>query len=199
MITADQAREFCAHMARAHKATVIRKEAAIEMQMLATGFDIAKRFGAQLPDRQDFLERYATTIGGWIYMPSSFSPAVQLEVMTHECQHVNQFYRGGLGLPGGPGMWWLYLVEPEARARYEAEALTAGFEVMFACTKQLPDLDAVVAPMEGGYMLGPDHLALIRGLLETNMTSIVAGTPVTEAAANAIGWLRGNAPELLAP
>ena len=186
---------FTSYMSQRFKCTVIRKNAAFEMQALGAAFDIAKRFGAQVPSGDDFLKRYATTIGGLVYMPDGWTPEQQIDVLTHECQHVHQFYVHGLGLPGGPGMWWLYLTEPEARVRYECEAIRSQMELRYHLTGNVGahTLDQLVMPLEGGYALGQQHLALARDLLDIAATSVLSGVVSTEAGKAAIEWMKTRA------
>jgi hypothetical protein len=195
--TREEANAFLQHMALRFSATVLHKEAAIEMNLAAQVLDFARKFGLDLPDADTFLHRCATTVGNMVYIPDAFTPDQVIEVATHEFQHVHQFEHGGLKLSGGPGMWWLYLVASEARVQYEAEACRAGMEVVFWRTGQLPaDLKALSFPLEEGYALTPGDLQLGRDLLEISATSIAAGVVSTAAGQTAIDWLRQNAPDL---
>jgi hypothetical protein len=196
--TQQQADAFTRHMAQRFRCTVIRKQSAMEMQWLAAAFDVARRFNLPVPSGEDFLEHAATTIAWLVYLPDGLTPDQQIETLTHECQHVSQFWTHGLGLPGGPSFMWLYVVEPEARVRYEVEAYRTGLELGHARGAPLPDLDALAFPLEGGYALNAGHVQLGRDLLEVAATSAKLGLVSTEAARAAIDWLQAHAPDLLA-
>lgn len=203
MITRETATRFAREMERRFNARIVSKNDAVEMRIIAAALDVARTLGASVPTAGDFLERTATTIGPLIYVPDSFwdDPAFLVEIITHECQHVWQFWHGtGDGhanaadrdLPGGFGFAWLYLVEPEARVRIEAEAYAAGMEARtIGLGEPLPpSLDALAMPLEGGYALGREHIVLGRALLESAATTISHGAAMTEAGQRAIEVLR---------
>lgn len=190
--TQAEANQFSQAMCRHFHATMLHKQNAFEMEIVATAMDILRRFGAQLPDRETFLNRFATTIGGLIYMPDGWTPWKQIEVLTHELQHVHQFFKHGLGLPGGPGMWWLYISSPEARSRYEAEAMRAQVEVIFAVTGEVPTLERLLEPLAESYALDQNAITLAGDLLEISCTSVKDGIVSTEAGKQAIEWLKKN-------
>lgn len=184
--TADEAKYFAAHMTEHFHARIVRKNDAVEMQVVANVLQLAG-----VVDAQEFLESFTTTIGPFIYLPDGMSPDSQIEVLVHECQHVHQWWTGLLG------MAWLYLSEPEARVRFEAEAYRAGLELAHARGVELPSFSQLAMPLEHGYALSQDHIDLGRDLLEVAATSIVAGVVATPAAKEAISWIRLHAPELL--
>jgi hypothetical protein len=192
-VTQAQVDRLKGHLSRRFFCTVIDKSAAIEMQYVSMAFDILSRIPGvdALPDGKTFLERYSTTIGPMVYLASNLSPRDQLIVLAHEVQHVHQFWNGGLGLPGGPGLWWLYLVEREARVRYEADAYATSLEVEYALTGALPSLDELAFPLEGGYALTEKELKLGRDLLNVSATSLANGLKgVTPVGLEVVEWLR---------
>jgi hypothetical protein len=194
--TRAQAEAFMAHMATTFHARIVRRSDAIEITAIGAVLAGLRAFGVPLPSLEDFVSRYATTLGPLVYLPD-VEPDAMIELVTHECQHVHQFWHGGAGLPGGLGLPWLYLTAPEARVRYEAEAYRAGLEVAWARTKALPTLDALAMPLEGGYALGAGDVQLGRDLLEIAATSVQAGVVSTPAGVAAVAWLKAHAPELL--
>lgn len=197
--TQAEADAFALEMSRRFHARIIRKDMAIEMQLLAALFDGLRALGVQLPVGGDFLNHWATTLGPFIYMPPGLSPDDQIEVLAHEMQHVHQFWGGAsqAGLGGGLNMAFLYLVEPEARVRYEVDAYRTGLEVQFARARALPGLEQLVMPLEGGYALGANEHELARDLLEVAATSVSKGVVTTEAGRAALDVLRHVAPDLL--
>lgn len=198
--TQVEADAFSAHMASHFRACIVRKSSVPERQWISAALDIARLAGANVPSGVEFFEQYATTIGPMILMPDGMSPDAQIEVMTHECQHVQQFWeRGGqVDLASGLGYCWLYLVQPEARVRFEVEGYRAQLEVVYARNKRLPEIDSLVMPLEGGYALGQGDLMLARSLFEIAGTSIVNGIVSTNAGTVAIEYMKRSIPELLA-
>jgi len=200
--TSEEARAFTTYMGRLFGATIIHKDQSFAMQWLGAGFDLVRRFKPGLPSGDEFLARFATTIGTLIYLPPNLTPDQEIEVVTHECQHVEQFLHGGAstGLSGGPGMWWLYLRETEALVRYEAEAYRAGLEVTVARFGVLQSLESLVFPLEGNYGIEDEgHKTLAKDLLEIAATSIIkTGRPSTKAGQAAVDYLRRTYPHLLA-
>lgn len=201
--TQEQADRFAEIMARKLSFTVIRKRSAFFSQWIAAGFDLARMFGAKVPSGADFLDRYATTIGPLVLMPDGMSPDVFIEVLTHEAEHVVQFFtlhpEKDLNLPGGTGMWWLYLTEPEARVQYEADPYSSQMELRVARGQPIPSPDEFTLPLEGGYALGPNEVRLAHEILERRATSVMHGTVTTPAGRAAIATLREIDPDLLAP
>jgi hypothetical protein len=182
-------------------ARIVRREDAFEMRLLAMALDALRGMtGLPLPDFETFLRGYATTIGPLVYLPSGLSPDDEMELVVHEVQHVAQWNAapGQTGLPGRCGMLWLYLVEPEARVRFEVEANRAAMEHRWARSRTLALLDDLVHPLEGGYALGAAEVTLGRDLLEAAATSVSHGVVSTVVGQFAAAWLAAHAPELLA-
>lgn len=199
--TQTQADAFARHMCTRFKAPLIHKQGAFGMDWVAKGFDLARALGrTNLPSGNDFLNNTATTIGTFIYLPDGWDPDTQIEVVTHECQHVHQFVSNNyLYLPGGLGMWWLYVTEPEARVQVEADATHAQMEVRYWRTREIPPtLEDLVHPLESGYDLEPRFVDFGKHLLEAKATSVSSGQLNTAAGREAVKWLRENAPELSA-
>ena len=58
-----------AHLAVTLDAAVLNKEDSPVMKAVAFGFDAGSLFTSGLPKGEDFMSRYATTIGRAIYLP----------------------------------------------------------------------------------------------------------------------------------
>jgi hypothetical protein len=197
--TQSEADAFARLMCARFHARVVRKSMAVEMTMAAAAFDVLKALRVGVPSGADFLEHYTTTLGPIVYLQDGLSPDAQIEVLTHEMQHVWQFW-GGAGqaaVPGGVGFAFLYLAEPEARVRLEADAYRAGLEVRYRRTQQMPSLDALVWPLEGGYALDAAHVQLGRSILEMGGTSLHRGRVSTMAGKVALECLAQISPELV--
>lgn len=191
MIDQLSADAFASYMSRRFGCTILRKNDRIEARMVAGLFGIAHEIVPGMLDADEFM-RSATTIGTLIYLPDGLTPQQQIEVITHECQHVHQFTHQGAstGISGGAGMWWLYLSEPEARLRYEVESQAAGIEVTHRMLGTVPALNALSLPLERGYMLDGEQTEHGKRLLESRVTTLIAtGKASTEAGIAACEWL----------
>lgn len=189
-LTADA---FASYMSRKFGCTILRKSDRVEARMVAGLFGVAHEIVPSMLSSDEFM-RAATTIGTLVYMPDHLTPEQQIEVLTHECQHVHQFTHDGAstGISGGAGMWWLYLSQPEARLRYEVEACASGIEVAHELHNGvIPSLDSLAMPLETGYLLDPALVDHAKKLLESRVTTLVAtGRPSTQAGIAAVEWLR---------
>jgi hypothetical protein len=110
----------------AHYGSRVAKKDAPEMQLVAHALE---EMG--ILDAEDFLRRYATTLGRTIYLPFEIGVGGELELgrqirlCAHEHQHVIQY------LEGGPKFAWEYLSDSARRGYYEADALRATMELHF--------------------------------------------------------------------
>jgi hypothetical protein len=185
---------FAVHMCGKFGARVLHKEDSIEMRAVAMGMDIGKFFGASLASSHDFMTRFTTTLGKNIYMPAAHraDPLVFMEIVTHECQHVIQFGESNVAFA------WLYLAEPEARVKYEADAYAAGLAITQWLTGELPadSVESIVARLVAGYSLRAEDADLAAGILESHMVSLKAGVVMSAAAREAIKYLKANEPAL---
>lgn len=170
-------------------AFVVRRTQAVEMQVIAGVLDAIRPIaGSRVPSGNDWM-RFATAIGPKIYMPDGLTLKQWVEILTHELEHVSQFWRGEFpegsvgerALPNGIGMMFLYLTQDIARVRYECRAYAAGAEALSVLREPLPSLHEVVAPLEGGYLLGKEAQTLASSIMDANLNSIDAGTLTTTA------------------
>lgn len=189
------AKVFGAYMEERFDCSVVAKESAPEMDAIATGFDLARFFGATGVAKGDaFKTHFTTTVGSRIYMPKSHreDPLLFIEILTHECQHVLQFQESGLKFA------WLYLAEPEARVKYEADAYAAGLAVERWLTGHTDDnkIDWVVDSLVSSYHLRAEDAKLAEKMLKSHYVSIKNGIVMSKAGREAISWLDTNHPEL---
>lgn len=198
-VTAAEANEFATRMCQQCSATIIHKTDVPYVQVLAYMLDALRVAGIMVPPGDSFLHRDAITLGPIVFMPDGLSPSETVEVVTHECQHVLQFWYGTdqAAMPHGPGIAWLYLTEPEARVRYEVEAYRAGLEVRVAMTGRVPSLAEIMTPFEQGYMLDPAMIEFTRELMTVAATTMASGIRMTGAAIKAYPVLRSIDTELV--
>lgn len=170
-------------------AYVVRRSQAVEMQVVAGALDTIRTIaGSSVPSGASWMQ-WGTTLGPKIYMPDGLSLLGWVEMLTHELEHVAQFWRGEFpegkvgerALPNGIGMAWLYLSEDIARVRYECRAYAAGTEAIAALRQPLPPMSRMIEPLEGGYLLGDKAKHLASSIMDANLLSIDAGTMTTTA------------------
>lgn len=199
--TQDEADRLSRYLCQRFHAFRVRKNDVPGIKIIQAALDVARTLGADLPSGEDFVEKYATTIGPTVFVPDGLDPDQQMELMVHEIQHVHQFWTGGdqTGLGGNFTQLWLYTFEPEARVRYEVEAYRAQWEWLLARGRAMPaTIDEVALPLEHGYMLSDEQKQFAKDLLEVAATTASKGIVSTQVAAAAIDWTRQNLRELLA-
>lgn len=98
----------------------------------------------------------------------------------------------------GLAFMWLYLVEPEERARFEAEAYAAGMEIEAIRTGTCPPLDDVGESLCCSYALPEAEQAFARTILRSRRTEVQEGVIRSTAAREARDILRRISPDLVA-
>jgi hypothetical protein len=189
------AEDFSVFMCSHFGATILPKEDAVEMKAIAWGMDLGRGFGATgLASGASFMSDYTTTLGTNIYMPKSHREdyADFIAILTHECQHVLQFKESGVEFA------WLYLAEPEARARYEADAYAAGLALAKWMHGSLPadPISGIVAGLVRGYSLRQADAELAEDMLKSHFVSLKNDMIMSKSAREAIKFLDANYPEL---
>lgn len=193
-ITVEKEREFERHIAQFCGGLVVRKNDDIGMQMVGSLFDVVKPIIQSLPSKFEFMNNYATSIGPIIYIPDKdWTLEQRMSVMVHECQHVAQFYSGVGRLRGGLDMWWLYLVESEARATYEAQAFATqlNFHQRMGWDVHQKFLD-MSRTVESAYALKPEHVQLMQSLVEQAVTAFSQTDSAFPIAVEAARWLQAH-------
>jgi hypothetical protein len=181
--TQAEATSFTHHMMARFKGVLVQQEYISAIFKLSVGFDPSA-----------LINSTAITLGPLVWMKGGLSPDEQIEVATHEAQHLHDFWQKPIDVA------WLYLASSEWRTGHEARAYRAGLELHYARYKQMPSLDAIVGPMRHGYALGAEDLKHAEKLMEIAGTTIASDPPIysTEAGIAAIEYLKANAPDLLA-
>lgn len=93
---------------------------------------------------------------------------------------------------------WLYLVEPEERARFEAESYAAGMEISRMRDGVTPALDDVGRSLCCAYALPPAEQAFARTILRSRRVECLEGVYRSTAALAARDILRAIHPSLVA-
>lgn len=142
-------------------------------------------------DKDDFMSTYTTTIGNTIYCPfvvgvpdDVYSLYDQFIICIHEHQHVYQYQKDGLTF------FIDYLADSSDRALYEAEALTAGFEMRWWYKQSLPNNIAARANVLKHYGCNEVDIAVAGKALEIASKVVCKGGIVTDASLTAMEYLR---------
>lgn len=146
-----------------------------------------------IKNQRAFVRQRALTIVDTIYTPfvpgevtGAWMPVDQVAVAIHEHHHAIQAQlRGAMGYVGG------YIVRPDVRATYEAEALRTNLEIGYWLTGAVPDPKQLAASLEG-YGCGVDHQAAAYNYLCATIPAIKAGEVQSETVRVATRWLCDN-------
>lgn len=155
------------------KARRFDKEDSAVMRGVAKAFDVDNLLGIVegLPMGEDFLTRYATTIGPFIFIPRAWSPRQKLLVLLHELVHVVQFWAGAFEFA------FLYLSEKEYRSAKEAQAYRTEPEAIFVLEGRTDGYtpESTVEPLTQGYALDGPSVTLAQDMSDVGLTSIANG------------------------
>lgn len=190
--TPEEAKAFWRYMTERFGTSVVDKKNAAEMTLVAHGLQL---LGIQ--SKEDFLNRFTTTLGTVIYTPfepgrahANMSFWDQIVICTHEHQHVVQHRRDGLGYSIN------YLANTASRAQYEAEAYTCNLELHHWRTGDILDGASVASTLEY-YGCTPQDILVCGKTLDLNAVTLLSGGIVTEASGAAIEWLDKHAKHLI--
>lgn len=175
--------------------TVVDKEDSAIMKAVVTGLDIARFFGATVPDHKAFMENYATTIGTVVGLPKSMreNPFVKIEVVPHEGQHTVQYNEQKMSFP------WLFLKNPADRAQFEADAYGTSLAMRWWLTGHLPaveEINGVLQSLVAGYHLRVEDISYARVAIMSHVESIRNGIYMTKAGRLAIAFMDSKYPHL---
>ena len=202
MITKPIARALVAHLSALHHTTVVYPDDAAAvvargaLDALAHGLPVLRDVADAIAVRaQRVSVTFPTPLGTVVLVsPEADGDPEQLAVTgSHEHEHAVQIE----GVGGVQAI--VDHVEPELRARAEADAKATGLAVRWFLTGVVPALDDALASIAGEtYHLGADHVALARGVLESHRATMEAGLcPPLRVALEVLAWLRANHPELV--
>lgn len=225
-ITLDQFTRFVAEYSHRIGFTLVDKADALEMHVAAATLDVLGIVGRKrflegmattigtvvyvpsewsLDHRVNVLVHEATHV--LQYAPTSaVSP---LESVLDRAGHAALLARWpdlGKALPltqsrvsvSGLAFAWLYLTEPEERARYEAEAYAAGMEIRAMREGVTPALDDVGQSLCCAYALPAAERAFARTILRSRRVECLEGVYRSTAALAARDILRAIHPSLIA-
>lgn len=191
-VDAHLVRRFYAHMLSVFDARLLDKRSAGDMRVVA---GLLRAMG--IVERDEFLQRYATTIGHRIYVP--FEPGTpsgdwslwkQMTVLVYECEHVHQWDR-----LGSLRFSWQYLTSRASRARLEAEAYRSQMEMEWWRYRRLLDPRSLAALLVH-YGVEDADVKVAEVALRASAEAVRRGAVINRSSARAIRWLDDQAPEL---
>lgn len=202
MITKPIARALVAHLSALHHTTVVYPDDAAAvvargaLDALAHGLPALRDVADAIAVRaQRVSVTFPTPLGTFVIMSpeADGDPLTLAATGAHEHEHAAQIDDVG-GVQSVVDH-----VEPELRARAEADAKAVGLAVRWFLTGTIPALDDAIASISGEtYHLAADHVALARGVLESHRATMEAGLcPPLRVAVEALAWLRAHHPELV--
>jgi hypothetical protein len=184
-ITPQLVQNLWSYMSKVYGTNVMDKASRGEMTAVSIFLD---KMGVQ--NREDFMRNYTTTIGRSIYTPftvgvpcEGWSLQSQIIVCAHEHQHVVQSTN-----EGDFSFSFNYLLKPDMRAKYEAEAYRSSLELDWFYNKTIPDLH-VIASRLLGYGLSEDHVHVAEIALASAARMVRAGLVVNQATKTALAVL----------
>lgn len=190
----DDYNRFQRHMLRSVHGIIVDKKDNVAVEVVANILDTIRLFAENVPSGDEWKTRYSFTFGPFVLLADGMIPSHRAQVLTHECQHVLQWYERTpqADVPNHVQMQWLYLVEQEARVRLEVEAYRAGAEVMWAMEGLLMPSEAVASVLEGGYLITHENAEFARNLFKPAEVTIPHGIASTKAGRIACQWLSNN-------
>ena len=201
MISLPIARAFVAHLSTLHHTAVVhyddpkREFASTLLDGLARLNPILRTLADQIAVRTAHTSvTLPTPVGALIILsPMTSDPLQCAETGAHEHQHAVQF--------SDTSMLQAIIdyVEPELRAKMEADGYAVGLALKWFLTGVLPTLDdAMDSLSREAYLLTADELPLCRGILESHLATMRAGLcPPLTVAIEALAWFRAEHPELV--
>lgn len=159
--------------------------------------DVLRLGRMNVPSGEQFRRKFFTGIWPFILCPegwrSALDPRAQISVIAHECTHGDQVLANILRAGH-------YLIHPEVRAAWEAEAFSTNDEIDFGLDGTVPPARAELDhPVRYGYALTPGDEELVRGMREQRLTGIQYGVIQTPAGREAIARIHALQPDALDP
>lgn len=185
-LTSELVRNLYAFMAQRFGAQVVAKGGSVEMKAVSLLLD---RMG--IADQDDFMQRFATTIGHRIYVPfepgsptGPWSLLAQATTCVHECHHVWQYDQLG------PAMFaYQYVIVPARRTLLEVQAYRTNMEVEYRLTGKMHDPIAL-ANLLRSYAVSESDVMVAERMLKASVPTIRAGGITSRASQAALAWLK---------
>lgn len=187
-LTPELVKKFHIHMCNKYDMKIMDKEDAWEMQLVGKALDMMK-----IQDKDDFLNRYATTIGNRIYLPyevGSYDISLdnQIGTLCHELHHKRQADRDSF-------FEIKYLLDKDYRAHKEARALTVNLEMHWWYCGKLYNTDMLAESLRS-YALEDRHIRVVKKHLKIHAAIVKQGGVENTISKQSIRWLNRRAPNV---
>lgn len=169
--TSDEAlADLEAFLCQRFRVVVRVKDESVVMQGVAAAFGVAEMLGANVPTSEEFLTRFATTLGPVVFLPKNPPTGKRrARLIWHEIGHGFHFWEAPLFMPRA------YVQSAEKRAAYEAEAERGAIEGAWLQFGELPTAEAVHGFMQHGYAAPPPDVTLAQQLVDAAATACASG------------------------
>ncbi|MDB4929443.1 MAG: hypothetical protein JWM10_1927 [Myxococcaceae bacterium] len=152
------------------KARVTEKGDSVVMRGVAAAFGVAAMLGANVPTSDEFLTRFATTLGPVVFLPTGLPKGKRrLLLVLHEIGHAVAFWHEPLFMPRA------YVQSGEKRADYESGAERGRIEGAFLLFGELPTAEGIHGFMQHGYACDAPDITLAQQLLDIAATATASG------------------------
>lgn len=176
-VTPQLVQNVWTYLGKVYDTHVIDKSDSTEMALVGT---FLSKLGIQ--DKDIFMKKYTTTIGRSIYTPftvgvptADYPLMGQIIVAAHEHQHVVQS-----SSEGDFSFTMNYLLKPDMRAKYEAEAYRSTIELLWFYHNTIPDLHQLASILLN-YGLTQDHVHVAEITFASAVRMIKAGLVLNQA------------------
>lgn len=152
------------------KARITEKGDSAIMRGVGAAFGVASMLGVNVPTSDEFLNRYATTLGPVVFLPTGLPKGKRRTLLVlHELGHVVPFWEAPLFYPRA------YLQSGEFRGTVESQAERGRVEGAFLLFGELPTADGIHGFMQHGYACDAPDITLAQQLLDAAATATASG------------------------
>lgn len=187
LTTDDMLADLEAFLLRRFRAVVQVKGDLAVLRVVAMVFGVLALLGLNLPTADEFLTRFATTLGPVIFLPTGERPRKQrLLLLLHELGHVAAFWHEPLFFPRA------YVESGERRAGYEALSERGRIEGAWLLYGELPSAEHVHGFMRHGYAVDAPDVTLAQQLVDIAATASDSGVISSPVGLAVREWVRSK-------
>lgn len=187
LTTDEMLADLEAYLCKRFKVQVTEKGDSAIMRGVAAVFGVAAMLGVNVPTSEEFLTRFATTLGPVAFLPSGMPRGKRRTLLLlHEIGHGAQFWEEPLFYPRA------YVQSGEKRAAYEAQAERGRIEGAWLLYGELPTADHVHSFMQHGYAVDAPDVTLAQQLVDIAATAADSGVVSSPVGLAVRDWLRSK-------
>lgn len=187
LTTDEMLADLEAYLCKRFRVQVTEKGDSAIMRGVALVFGVAAMLGVNVPTSEEFLTRFATTLGPVVFLPSGMPRGKRRTLLLlHEIGHAEAFWAEPLFFPRA------YLQSGEKRAAYEAQAERGRIEGAWLLYGELPTADHVHSFMQHGYAVDAPDVTLAQQLVDIAATAADSGVVSSPVGLAVRDWLRSK-------